>query len=150
MTIEIGNMAPDFSLKSNQNEEVSLSSYRGQKSVILAFFPAAFTGGWAHELTTFRSQYKGFEEADTQVLGISVDSRQSLNQFGSSLGGMPFPLLADFFPHGKVAEMYETLNEESGTARRATFLIDKQGIMRWSKLSGQPDIEELLGLLKEL
>ena len=79
-----------------------------------------------------------------------MDSRQSLNQFGSSLGGMPFPLLADFFPHGKVAEMYETLNEESGTARRATFLIDKEGIIRWNKLSGQPDIEELLGLLKEL
>jgi alkyl hydroperoxide reductase subunit AhpC len=63
---------------------------------------------------------------------------------------MPFPLLADFFPHGQVAQLYETLNEESGTARRATFLIDKEGIMRWNKLSGQPDIEELIALLKEL
>ena len=83
-------------------------------------------------------------------MGISVDSRQSLNQFGSSLGGMPFPLLADFFPHGGVAQMYETLNDESGTARRATFLIDKKGVIRWSKLAGQPDFVELLSLVKEI
>lgn len=73
-----------------------------------------------------------------------------MNQFGSSLGGMPFPLLADFFPHGDVAKNYEIFNDESGTARRATFLIDKAGVLRWNKLSSQPDMEELLSIVKEL
>jgi len=80
-----------------------------------------------------------------------VDSRHSLKQFGSGLGGLPFPLLADFFPHGAVAQKYGVLNEESGAARRAVFIVDTSGAIQWEKVySSPPDMDELLQVLRRL
>ena len=61
-------------------------------------------------------------------MGISVDNRNALKQFGAGLGGLPFPLLADFFPHGKVSQDYDTFNDEGGTARRTVVIVDKEGV----------------------
>ena len=86
------------------------------------------------------------------MLGISADSRHALNQFGSGLGRLPFPLLADFYPHGQVAQQYDTFNEESGNPRRTCVIIDKQGIVRLIKTypPGFPDNDELLEAIKGL
>lgn len=83
-----------------------------------------------------------FEDKDTQVLGISTDSRPTQATFSASLGNIPYPLLADFHPKGHVAQLYGVYNEERGTANRAVILIDKQGVVRFKKLySGMPEFD---------
>jgi len=75
-----------------------------------------------------------FEEKNTQVLGISTDPRPTQTAFASSLGGVPYPLLGDFHPKGKVAELYGVYNEERGTANRSVFIIDKGGTVRFKRV----------------
>ena len=100
-------------------------------------------------MTSLRTRYREFEEAGAQVLGISVDSRFALRQFGLSLGGLPFPLLADFFPHGKVAEQYGILNPESGVAGRSVFIIDTSGVVQYANTAYRPtETDALLEAVK--
>ncbi len=100
-------------------------------------------------MTSLRTRYSEFEEAGAQVLGISVDSRFSLRQFGLSLGGLPFPLLADFFPHGKVSEMYGILNPESGVSGRSVFIIDTSGVVQYANTAYRPtETDALLEAVK--
>ena len=131
----VGDEAPDFTLKDQNNEEVTLSSFRGEKAVLIIFYPFAFTGICTGELTRVRDELDTFQNDDVQVLTISVDSPYTHKVF-SEREGFEFPLLSDFWPHGAVAQAYGSFHEGAGMAIRGTFLVDKQGIVRFTELNG--------------
>ena len=141
MSIEVGQMAPDFTLKNQHGEEVTLSNLRGT-NVVLVFYPMAFTGICTGELCEIRDNIGAFASDDAQVLGISCDTTAALRVFAEQ-EGLEFPLLSDFWPHGKVASQYGVLLEERGIALRATFVIDKEGIVRWSVVNMPGDARNL-------
>jgi peroxiredoxin len=126
VTAEIGQEAPDFTLKSHTGEEVTLSQFRGKKAVVLVFHPFAFTGICEAELCAIRDDYTAFESAGAQVLSISTDPSPSQKMWADQQG-WTFPSLSDFWPHGEVAKAYGAFNEEKGCAMRVTVVIDKDG-----------------------
>jgi peroxiredoxin (alkyl hydroperoxide reductase subunit C) len=126
VTAEIGQEAPDFTLKSHTGEEVTLSQFRGKKAVVLVFHPFAFTGICEGELCAIRDDYTAFESAGAQVLSISTDPSPSQKMWADQQG-WTFPSLSDFWPHGEVAKAYGAFNEEKGCAMRVTVVIDKDG-----------------------
>jgi mycoredoxin-dependent peroxiredoxin len=130
----IGQEAPDFTLRDQNNEAFTLSAFRGQKAVLILFYPLAFTGICTGELYAVRDDIATFQNHDVQVVTISVDSTYSHKIF-SEREGYEFPLLADFWPHGAVAQMYGAFNEVTGFANRGTFLVDKDGIVRYTEMN---------------
>jgi peroxiredoxin len=126
MTVEIGQEAPDFALKDQGNNEVRLSSFRGENAVALVFYPFTFTAVCEGELCALRDDLSAFEDAGLQVLAVSCDSRHAQRVWAEQ-EGFGFPVLSDFWPHGEVARSYGVFNEALGCANRATFVIDKQG-----------------------
>lgn len=128
MTIEIGQTAPEFSLKDQNGELVSLADFRGNKAVALVFYPFTFTGVCEGELCQLRDDYSDFEKAGVQVLAVSCDSRHA-QRIWAEQQGYNFPVLSDFWPHGAVAQAYGVFNEALGCAIRATFFIDKNGVL---------------------
>jgi peroxiredoxin len=128
--VEVGDEAPDFTLRDQNNEEVTLSSFRGEKAVLIIFYPLAFTGICTGELCRVRDELPTFQNDDVQVLTISVDSPYSHKIF-SEREAYQFPLLSDFWPHGEVARRYGVFNETVGFADRGTFLVDRDGIVRF-------------------
>jgi mycoredoxin-dependent peroxiredoxin len=133
--ISIGDEAPDFTLRDQNNEEFTLSEYRGQQAVLIVFYPLAFTGICTGELCVIRDDMSSFENDDVLTVSISVDSVYSHKIF-SEREGYDFPLLSDFWPHGAVAQRYGVFNETTGFANRGTFLVDKQGIVRFAEMNG--------------
>jgi mycoredoxin-dependent peroxiredoxin len=132
--IEVGDEAPDFTLRDQNNEQVTLSSFRDHKAVLVIFYPLAFTGICTGELCRVRDELPTFQNDDVQVLTISVDSPYSHKVF-SEKEGYQFPLLADFWPHGGVAQAYGVFNDTTGFANRGTFLVDRTGIVRFAELN---------------
>ncbi len=126
--IESGDLAPEFELTSVGGEKIRLSSFRGERNVVLVFFPFAFTGVCEGELCALRDDLPKFESARAQVLGVSCDSKFSQSRW-SKESAFSFPLLSDFWPHGEVAKRYGVFNETLGCANRTTFVIDKYGIV---------------------
>ena len=131
MALENDTQAPDFELVSQYGERISLSRYRGEKSVALVFFPLAFSGICSGELCELRDNLALFADNSVELIGISVDSRHTLRAWGDR-EGYGFSLLADFWPHGAVAKEYGVFLDDKGFANRATFLIDPDGIIRAS------------------
>jgi len=129
-TIGPGDVAPDFALKDQDKNLVRLSDFRGKK-VLLMFYPYAFSGICTPEVCEVRDRRAELLDDDTQALWVSVDSVHALRAFKAAQG-LPFPLLSDFWPHGEVARTYGVFNEEAGAAVRGTFVIDREGIVRWS------------------
>lgn len=125
----LGEAAPDFELLNQFGEPVRLSELRG-KNVVLVFFPFAFSGICTGELCEIRDNLALFEDADAVVLGISVDSKFAQRAYAEK-EGYAFDLLADFWPHGAVAEAYGVFDADSGMARRGTFIIDAAGTVRY-------------------
>jgi peroxiredoxin Q/BCP len=117
-----GDPAPGFELQSTGGEVVRLADLQG-KTVVLAFFPKAFTGGCTREMSTFRDRHGEFEEAGAQVLGVSTDDLETQTRFAESLS-TPFPMLSD--PDGVAAKAYGVY-QEAGIASRVTFIIDPEG-----------------------
>ncbi|HET6877450.1 MAG TPA: peroxiredoxin [Jatrophihabitans sp.] len=134
LKVAVGDEAPDFTLRDQNNEQVTLSSFRGNKAVLIVFYPAAFTGICTGELCRVRDELPTFQNDAVQVLTISVDSVYSHKIFAER-EGYEFPLLSDFWPHGAVAQAYGAFNEKSGIANRGTFLVDKAGIVRFAELN---------------
>jgi peroxiredoxin len=126
MAIEIGDEAPDFTLKDQDGNEVTLSSFRGDKAVALVFYPFTFTGVCEGELCQLRDDFSTFEDAGVQVLAVSCDSRFAQQQWAQKMG-YQFPVLSDFWPHGEVSKAYGVFNDAIGAANRGTFVIDKAG-----------------------
>jgi peroxiredoxin (alkyl hydroperoxide reductase subunit C) len=130
--IEVGQVAPDFTLRDQNNEDVTLSQFRGTRAVLIIFYPLAFTGICTGELCAVRDDLSTFQNDDVQVLCVSVDSVYSHKIFAER-EGYEFPLLADFWPHGEVAQAYGVFNTDAGVSNRGTFLIDTDGIIRFSE-----------------
>lgn len=131
--VDVGSKAPEFTLKDSNKQDVSLSSFVGQKPVLLVFYPFAFSGICTGELCQLRDDFTSFD--GVQVLGVSVDTPFSLKVWAEQ-EGYQFPLLSDFWPHGAVAQQYGVFNEKAGMANRGTFLIDKDGVIRFAEVNG--------------
>lgn len=131
--VDVGSKAPEFTLKDSNKQDVSLSSLVGQKPVLLVFYPFAFSGICTGELCQLRDDFTSFD--GVQVLGVSVDTPFSLKVWAEQ-EGYQFPLLSDFWPHGAVAQQYGVFNEKAGMANRGTFLIDKDGVIRFAEVNG--------------
>ena len=130
-TIEVGQEAPDFTLTNQYGQKVTLSDFRGSKNVLLMFYPAAFTSTCTAELCTLRDRAGEFENDDTTVLSVSCDNVGALKAF-SMADNLSHTLLSDFWPHGVVSRAYGVFIEPAGVATRGSFVIDKQGIVRWA------------------
>jgi peroxiredoxin (alkyl hydroperoxide reductase subunit C) len=133
--VALGQEAPDFTLRDQNNEEFTLSALRGDKAVLVIFYPLAFTGICTGELCRVRDDLPSFQNDDVEVVTISVDSAYSHKVF-SEKEGYEFPLLSDFWPHGGVAQAYGVFNDKTGFANRGTFLVDKTGIVRFAEMNG--------------
>ncbi|MDT7576895.1 MAG: mycoredoxin-dependent peroxiredoxin [Pseudonocardiales bacterium] len=135
MAPEVGTAAPDFTLKDQNNQDVTLSSFRGDRSVLVVFYPFAFSGICTGELGAVRDDLSSFQNADVQILAVSVDHPFTLKAWAAAQG-YEFPLLADFWPHGKVAQEYGVFNDKAGFALRGTFLVDKTGTVQFAEVNG--------------
>ncbi|ARQ71001.1 peroxiredoxin [Streptomyces marincola] len=142
MAIEPGAKAPDFQLRNQHGQTVSLADHRGEKNVVLLFYPFAFTGVCTGELCALRDELPTFVNDDVQLLAVSCDSPFTLRVFAEQ-EGLDYPLLSDFWPHGEAARAYGVFDEEKGCAVRGTFVIDKEGVVRWSVVNGLPDARDL-------
>ena len=126
MSINVGDMALDFTFKDQNGEDVTLSSFRGDRNVVIVFYPFTFTGVCQGELCALRDDLSDFKSAEAQLLAISCDTRHAQKQWATKQG-FTFPVLSDFWPHGEVARAYGVFNEQLGCANRATFVIDTAG-----------------------
>ncbi len=140
--LTVGEEAPDFQLYDQSRRPVSLSDYRGRKNVVLVFYPFAFTSVCGGELCAIRDNVGDLQNDDVQVLTVSVDSVQ-VHRAWAQQQGFDYPLLADFWPHGAVAKTYGVFSEEIGAALRGTFIIDRDGVVRWQVVNAVPDAREL-------
>lgn len=139
MPIEVGAEAPDFTLRDPSGAEVALSSFRGRKNVVLAFYPGAFSEfctAQFRDISAIEERYG--VEGGAQVIGVSVDSHYCQGRFAQDLGLTDTLLLADFFPKGAVARAYGVFSPDYDTAGRATFIIDREGIVRGRMLTETP------------
>ncbi|MFL6239118.1 MAG: peroxiredoxin [Actinomycetes bacterium] len=141
MSVEVGDKAPDFTLRDQHKQEVTLSDFRGEKNVVLLFYPFAFTGVCTGELCAIRDELPEFENDDTEILAVSADTSHALRIF-SEQEKLEYPLLSDFWPHGEVAKAYGVFDEKLGAATRGTFIIDKEGIVRWKVVNAIPDARD--------
>lgn len=131
MILGPGTVAPDFTLRNQFGQPVSLGDFRGVSPVTLVFFPLAFSRTCQGELCELRDHLDVFREAGSELLGISVDSKHALRAW-SEEQGYDFQLLADFWPHGEVARAYGAFLDERGYANRATFVVGDDGVIRAS------------------
>ncbi len=154
MAATVGQKAPDFKLMNEKREEVTLSSQKGHP-VVLAFFPAAFTGVCTKELCTFRDSMAKLNAANAQVYGISVDTSFSLAEFKKQQN-LNFPLLSDF--NKEVIQSYGVFNPDmiglKGIAKRSTFVIDKDGVVRHAEVledaRNEPNYDKVFEALSKL
>jgi peroxiredoxin len=154
MAADVGSTAPDFTLMNQDREPVTLSKLTG-KPVVLAFFPAAFSGVCQKELCTFRDSIGELGKANAQVLGISVDSFFALKAFHDQQK-LNFPLLSDF--NKQVIRDYGVFNEDmiglKGIAKRAVFVLDKDGVVRHREVlddaRNEPDYQKVTESLASL
>jgi mycoredoxin-dependent peroxiredoxin len=147
--LDAGSKAPDLTLKNQHGEMVALSDFKGRKNVVLLFYPFAFTGVCTGELCALRDELPTFSSDDVQLLAVSCDSPFSLRVFAER-EGLEYPLLSDFWPHGDAARAYGVFDEEKGCAVRGTFIIDKEGVIRWTVVNGLPDARDLGDYVKAL
>jgi peroxiredoxin len=139
--VEIGDPAPDFTLKDQHNGEVTLASFRGRQAVVLIFYPATFTGICQGELAAVQDNLATLQNDDVQVIAVSVDSPFA-NKVWAEQQGFSFPILSDFWPHGAAARAYGVFNDVVGRALRGTFVIDRDGIVRWKVVNAIPDARD--------
>ncbi|MFB4298185.1 peroxiredoxin [Actinomadura sp. NTSP31] len=141
MTAEVGAEAPDFTLKDQNNQDVTLSSFRGERNVLVVFYPFAFSGICTGELCAVRDDISAFQNENVQILGVSVDHVFALKTWANE-EGYRFPLLSDFWPHGEVAKLYGVFNSDRGMAVRGTFLVDKSGTVRFSEVNSPAEARD--------
>jgi peroxiredoxin len=153
MALKAGDEAPEFELRSHKGGTVKLSDFRGQRNVVLAFHPLAFTPVCANQMCGYESDLAQFESSGAAVLGVSIDAQPAKAAWAKSLGAISYDLLSDFHPHGEVAAKYGVFRPKEGFSERAIFVIDKQGKVAWSKVYAipeQPENSEVLAALERL
>ena len=143
MTLTIGTSAPDFTLMDQHGSPVTLSSFKGQKNVVILFYPFAFSGICTGELCALRDDLAAFQNDDVQLLAISCDPMYAQRAFAEQ-EGYKFPVLADFWPHGGAAKAYGVFDEARGCAVRGTFIVDKNGNLVWQIVNGLGDARNLV------
>jgi peroxiredoxin len=147
--LEIGDAAPEFSLRDQHGQDQSLASRRGQRNVLLVFYPFAFTGVCAGEMKALVANAPSWDELATDVMAVSCDSVPSLRVFAEQQG-VEFPMVSDFWPHGAVSTAYGAFDETLGAAGRATFAIDRGGAVRWTIRTAIPNARDITDYLKAL
>jgi len=149
--LKTGIEAPDFSLNTTPDQKITLSQLRG-KRVILAFYPADWSPVCGDQMALYNEMLKLFHKHNAELLGISVDNKWCHLAFSKDRN-LHFPLLADFEPKGAVAKMYDVYDSEEGQCMRALYVIDEEGIIRWSYLSPvgiNPGADGIIEALNEL
>lgn len=131
--LPVGTAAPDFTLRDQNQQRVTLSSYRDAKNVLLVFFPLAFTGICQGELDLLRDHLPEFENDESVALAISVGPPPT-HRVWSLDSGFTFPVLSDFWPHGAVSQSYGVFNDDAGYSNRGTFVVDRSGIIRFAEM----------------
>ena len=152
LRVKVGEPAPDFTLPAISGEKVTLSQYRGKKHVVLSFVPAAWTPVCSDQWPGYAILEDLFKEHDAVLLGITVDNIPTLFAWTNQMGKIWFPVLSDFWPHGKVADSFGVLRSD-GTAERAIIIIDKQGIIRYinvNDINKRPFLESIVEELEKL
>ncbi len=134
MSLEVGSKAPEFSLKNQSGEIVSLSDFNGKKNALVMFYPFAFSGICTGEICEINEDLPKFQNEDVEMISISCDPHHALRAFAEK-ENIKTILLSDFWPHGAVAKAYGVFLEDLGFANRGTFLIDKSGIVRWKTIT---------------
>ncbi len=143
--------APEFSLYATPDQKVKLSELKGKK-VILAFYPADWSVVCSDQMSLYNATLKLFHKYKAELIGISVDSKWCHMAFGQERK-LHFTLLADFHPKGAVAKLYDVYDEEEGECRRALYVLDEEGIIRWNYLSPvgiNPGADGILDALEEM
>ncbi len=151
-TLKIGDQAPDFTLPSLGGDNLSLSVYHGKKNVVLSFVPAAWTPVCSQQWPGYNITKEMFDKSDSVLIGISVDNIPTLHAWTRQMGDLWFPVVSDFWPHGAVAKSYGVLRAD-GTAERALFIIDKQGIIRYidvHDINTMPGLEDMAKELEKI
>ena len=149
MAVEVGDQAPDFELKDQHGTPVSLSSFRGSKNVVLVFYPLAFSGVCTSELCAIRDSFPEVSRDDVELITVSVDSMFAHRAWADA-EHYEFALLSDFWPHGDVARAYGVFDDNAGLATRGTFVIDKDGVVRWKVVNPIPQARDIADYQKAL
>jgi mycoredoxin-dependent peroxiredoxin len=150
MSAIVGSAAPDFTLKDQNQQEVSLSGFRGKKRVVIVFYPLDWSPVCTKEHVCLVNDMKKFDDLDAQVLGVSVDSVWSHKAYAEKMG-IQYPLLADFQPRGAVASKYGVFLEDKGITGRAISIIDRDGKLAWHKnydIPVVPGVDEVAKVLE--
>jgi peroxiredoxin len=148
----VGDNSKDFSLLDQNEQEFTLSKFKGKK-VLLSFHPAAWTSVCAEQMKSLERNKKIFDSLNTTAVGVSVDTVPSKKAWAKSLNIEHTRLLSDFWPHGKVAELYGIFRDKEGFSERANIIIDenqKIAFFKIYKLGQLPDIQEIIDFLKKM
>ena len=152
LKVKKGQPAPDFTLPSISDENISLGQYRGKKNVVLSFVPAAWTPVCSDQWPGYNIAKDIFNQNDAILLGITVGNIPTLFAWTNQMGQLWFPVLSDFWPHGAVAKKFGVLRS-NGVSERALFVIDKKGIIRYidvHDINKRPPLEDLATALEKL
>lgn len=151
-TLKVGDIAPDFTLKTAKREDWHLHDFRGKKNVVLAFVPFAFSRVCSAQLPSYEAELDRFKDFDAEVVSVSMDSTHALNAWSKSMQ-TSFSLLSDFYPQGKVVDLYGVRNA-AGMAERAVIVIDKEGVIRYIEVlnspGDMPDNEDVFEALRKI
>lgn len=145
----VGDIAPDFNVKDQNEQDIRLSDYRGKK-VLLSFHPLAWTPVCTDQMRALETHWQSFQNLNTIPLGFSVDAPPCKKAWATALLIDHVSLPSDFWPHGKVAQDYGIFLESQGISERANIVIDENGNVKWMKvypIQQQPDINEILQVL---
>jgi len=150
-TLQVGDIAPDFTLKAGK-EEWRLKDFRGKRNVVLAFVPFAFSSVCSAQLPSYEAELDRFKDFDAEIVSISMDSTYALNAWQKSMK-TTFPLLSDFYPQGKVVDLYG-VRHAKGMPERALVVIDKEGVIRYIEVlnstGDMPNNEDLFEAMRKL
>jgi peroxiredoxin len=146
--LAVGTQAPEFTLHSTPDQQVSLSDFKG-KAVVLVFYPADWSPVCGDQVALYNEMLDEFAESNAQVLGISVDGAWCHLAFAKN-GNLHFPLLADFEPKGDVSKKYGAYHDDLGESSRALYVLDAAGVIRWTHLSPDGVNPGAAGILKAL
>ena len=152
MALKPGTVAPTFEIPHHLDGVARLKDYTG-KTLIVAFHPFSFTGGWTNQLRGFRDYGETFLKDGIEIIEISCDSIPTQKAWANSLGGVSFPIGSDFHPHGFISRQFDVYNKDTGAARRSVFIINGNGTIIWSKEyepGTLPDPDELKIEIKKI
>ena len=152
LKVKVGEKVPALTLPSVSGEKISLNQFKGKKHVVISFVPAAWTPICSDQWPGYNIVKDIFDKNNAILLGITVDNIPTLFAWTKQMGKLWFPVLSDFWPHGKVAEMFGVLRSD-GVSERALFIIDKEGILRYAHVSDiniRPDLQDIVKELEKL